>query len=90
MVLCSKGGPKGRQKSTSQARPQEKPREARSKNKKMQIKTFVLPVLSSECSEEELNRFLRGHRVLQVERHFCPDSGGYWAILVEYVDSAPV
>ena len=51
----------------------------------MQIKTFVLPVLSHEPIEEELNRFLRGHRVLQVERHFCPDSGGYWAILVEYV-----
>lgn len=52
----------------------------------MQIKTFMLPVASAEHTEEELNRFLRGHRVLQVERHFCPDSGGYWAVLAEYVD----
>lgn len=39
--------------------------------------------------EEEVNAFLRGHRVLQVERHFCADNGGYWAIMVEYADYAP-
>lgn len=55
----------------------------------MQIKTFVLPVLSSERSEDELNRFLRSHRVLQMERHFCADNGGYWAVLVEYVEGDP-
>ena len=32
----------------------------------MQIKTFILPVMSSAQSEEELNKFLRGHRVLQM------------------------
>lgn len=56
----------------------------------MQIKTFVLPVASAGIAEEELNRFLRGHRVLQVERHFCPDNGGYWAVLVEYVEGDPL
>ena len=55
----------------------------------MQIKTFMLPVASASQAEEELNRFLRGHRVLQIERHFCPDNGGYWAVLVEYVDGDP-
>ena len=39
----------------------------------MQVKTFILPVLSAERSEEELNRFLRAHRVLQMERHFCAE-----------------
>jgi len=52
----------------------------------MQIKTFILPVLSAESSEEALNKFLRSHRVLQLERHFCSENSGYWAILVEYVD----
>ena len=55
----------------------------------MQVKTFILPVLSSERSESELNRFLRSHRVLQMERHFCADNGGYWAVLVEYVEGDP-
>ena len=55
----------------------------------MQVKTFVLPVLSSEHSEDELNKFLRGHRVLQMERHFCAENGGFWAVLVEYVEGDP-
>ena len=37
-----------------------------------------------------MNRFLRGHRILQLERHFCADNGGYWAILIEYVDGDPL
>ena len=56
----------------------------------MQVKTFILPVLSSKQSEDELNKFLRSHRVLQMERHFCPENGGYWAVLVEYVEGDPV
>ena len=54
----------------------------------MQLKSFVLPVLDGGVAEEEMNRFLRGHRVLQVHRQFCPDHGGYWAVLVDYMDGA--
>ena len=50
----------------------------------------MLPSHGDQQTEEELNRFLRSHRVLQVERHFCADNGGYWALLVEYVDGDPV
>lgn len=56
----------------------------------MQIKLYTIPVFGSEKIEEELNRFLRGHRILQLERHFCADNGGYWAIMIEYVDGDPV
>lgn len=56
----------------------------------MQIKLYTVPVFDSEKIEEELNRFLRGHRILQLERHFCADNGGYWAIMIEYVDGDPV
>ena len=56
----------------------------------MQIKIFTLPIYSSERSEDELNKFLRSHRILQTERHFCPDNGGYWTILVEYLDNDSV
>lgn len=55
----------------------------------MQIKIFSVPVFGSSGLEEEVNRFLRSHRILQVERHFCSDDGGYWAIFIEYADYAP-
>ncbi len=56
----------------------------------MQFKLFTLPVANAEPCEQELNKFLRSHRVLQVERHFCPDRGGYWSLMVEYMDGDPV
>lgn len=55
----------------------------------MQIKTFILPVHSAGSEEENLNKFLRSHRVLQIERHFCSENGGFWAVLVEYMDGSP-
>ena len=55
----------------------------------MQIKIYSIPVFGSNGLEEEVNRFLRSHRILQVERCFCADNGGYWAIFVEYADYAP-
>lgn len=53
----------------------------------MQLKSFVIPLTDSFEAEEELNRFLRGHRVLQVNRQFSSEGGGYWAILVEYINN---
>lgn len=53
----------------------------------MQLKSFVIPLADSLAAEEELNRFLRGHRVLQVSRQFSAEGGGYWAVLVEYIDN---
>lgn len=52
----------------------------------MQIKTFLLPVFAPERNEDELNKFLRSHRILHVDHHFCPDNGGYWTFLIEYMD----
>lgn len=46
----------------------------------MQFKLFSLPISNPERGEEELIRFLRSHSILQKERHFCPDNGGYWDI----------
>ncbi len=56
----------------------------------MQIKIFTIPVYSNEQEENNLNKFLHSHRVLQTERHFCPDNGGYWTILVEFMEGDPV
>ena len=59
----------------------------------MQFKFFSMPASGCALVEDELNKFLRGHRVLKVDRCFCPDEGGYWTLCVEYMDGeslAPV
>lgn len=55
----------------------------------MQIKIFTIPISDAERCEAETNKFLRSHRILQTERHFCADGGGYWTLLVEYMDGDP-
>lgn len=52
----------------------------------MQFKSFRISISSPEQSEGDLNAFLRSHRILSVERHFCSDQGGFWAIIVEYAE----
>ena len=42
-----------------------------------------MPTFGGEAAEEEVNKFLRSHRVLQLERHFVAEQGGYWAMLVD-------
>ncbi len=49
----------------------------------MQFKFFYIPVISPEQSEGELNKFLRSHRVLNVERHFQTEKD-YWAVAVGF------
>lgn len=43
----------------------------------MQIKVFTLPAQCSEQMEEEVNLFLRQHKVMTVDRQFNPSGGGY-------------
>ena len=51
----------------------------------MQYRKFILSLTDDGVQEAELNRFLRGHRILKVEQHFLPDDG-LWAFLVSYLD----
>ncbi len=55
----------------------------------MQIKTFKVPLGDTSGVEEELNKFLRNHRVLKVERAFCLDGSGYLAVCIEYMEGEP-
>lgn len=52
----------------------------------MQIKVFTIPIASPETMEEEANRFLRGHRVMTVDRQFTPEGGGYWTVFITFQD----
>ena len=55
----------------------------------MPLRFFTIPIHDSESSEQELNRFLSGHKVLSIERHLI-DAGinSFWTICVDYLDSS--
>ncbi len=53
----------------------------------MQFEFFIIPVKGYETAQAELNKFLRSHRVLTVQREFVSQGGdSYWALSVEYMD----
>jgi len=55
----------------------------------MQLKIFVLPIKNVEPAEAELNRFLRGNRILAVTKEFVNNGeNSFWSIAVEYLDPA--
>ena len=49
----------------------------------MEIKVFCVHALAADEDLEEVNKFLRSHRVLQVDKTFCSE-GGYWSVFVTY------
>ena len=52
----------------------------------MQLKTFTIHANNTE-EQEEVNKFLRSHRVLTVDRQFSAENGGCWFLLVLYQES---
>ena len=55
---------------------------------KLQYASFLLPLHSGSAEQDELNRFLRGHRVIQTRKELVSTEGiSRWALLVEYLDS---
>ena len=55
----------------------------------MQIQIFNIPLIDSTAGVAELNRFLSGHKVLEVEQQFFGiATGGMWSFCVRYLPSA--
>lgn len=54
----------------------------------MQIKVFTVPFYGGERQNEEMNVFLRTHKVVDIEQAFSQEHG--WTFCVKYVDSAAV
>ena len=52
----------------------------------MQIEIFTLPVYDNREQTEEMNNFLRGHKIIDIEKKFI-DSGtsSFWTFMVRYV-----
>jgi superfamily II DNA helicase RecQ len=56
---------------------------------RIQYAAFCLLVTESSVEQEALNRFLRGHRVIQTWKELVTTSQGpSWSILVEYGEAA--
>lgn len=53
----------------------------------MQIKVFTLSLFASSEQEEEVNKFLRCHRILTMDRCFSSEGGGYWTLLITYQEN---
>ena len=55
----------------------------------MQLMMFSVPALNPGASVEEMNSFLRSHRVLSVDRRLVgTDGSAYWAVSVEYLETS--
>jgi len=56
---------------------------------KLQYASFLLPLHFGSSEQEELNRFLRGKRVVQTRKELVTTENiSHWTILVEYLDNA--
>ena len=55
----------------------------------MQYQVFAVPVRSNGTQVEEMNRFLRSHRVLTVERQMVAEGqNSFWTFCVEFLETA--
>lgn len=55
----------------------------------MQIKIFTIPIADNGILQEEMNKFMRGHKVLEVSQEFYQSqSGAAWCFCVKYIDTA--
>jgi superfamily II DNA helicase RecQ len=55
----------------------------------MQLRFFQVPAHDASDVEDELNRFLRSHRIVTIDRHFVADGiNSSWAISVTYLEQA--
>jgi len=63
---------------------------ALAKNEKgdiMQFEFIVVPVQNIEMAQMELNKFLKSHRIVTVQKEFvCEGSNSFWAVSIEYLD----
>jgi superfamily II DNA helicase RecQ len=58
----------------------------------MQIQFFHIPVQDSAQATEEMNAFLRSHKIIDIEKHFvAAESNSFWSFCIRYfAGDAPV
>ena len=55
----------------------------------MQIKLFTIPIGDSREAVEEMNRFLRGNKILEVQNQLVNNqNGAYWCFCIRYIEKS--
>lgn len=55
----------------------------------MQIKVFSVPVVGGETINDDLNAFLRGNKILQVDQQLVASAEGtYWSFCIRYIEKS--
>ena len=56
----------------------------------MQVKIFDISSRGGEESIEQMNKFIRGHKVLDIDRQFyvSSDNAGHWSVFVTYLSQS--
>ncbi len=56
----------------------------------MQVKIFDISSRGGEESIEQMNKFIRGHKVLDIDRQFyvSSDNVGHWSVFVTYLSQS--
>ena len=53
----------------------------------MQFKLFTIPIGDNGAALDEMNRFLKGHKTLEVQNQLISnDNGAYWCFCVRYME----
>lgn len=54
----------------------------------MQIKLFTIPINNVEEYNEEVNKFLRSNKIVEIEKHILQTGASYsWCFYISYIDS---
>lgn len=52
----------------------------------MEIQIFTIPITDGGAMQEEMNKFLRGHKVLEVQQELVTNNrGSYWCFCIRYI-----
>ncbi len=55
----------------------------------MQIKLYTIPVNNVQDHEEDLNKFLRGHKIVEIDKHLVQTGTSYsWCICISYIETS--
>ena len=52
----------------------------------MQVKLFTIPINDIESHNDELNKFLRTHKIIEVDKHLVQNGVSYnWCFYISYI-----
>ncbi len=53
----------------------------------MQLQFFYIPAPDPQSATEEMNKFLRSNKIIDIKKHFVADaSNSFWSFCIRYVD----